>query len=202
MPKLTGPDLKSIREGLLLSAQALADRLKHEGLVPVGHVRTVQRWEEGARPVPDDIADYLLELDRQVEVMASRGLRAAQAQLAAHAAGGPSVLAMPRYMEDGPLVPGTGAPHDCRLHAAALNRLRRDLARDKSAFLHLVVFDWQSYGTWLRQLKAKDSPENRAAWAVEEGIKALADYPVDFKGPHDPEPSDPSRTPRPKKQAE
>ena len=172
MPKLTGPDMKSLREGLLLSAQALADRLKHAGLVPVGHVRTVQRWEEGARPVPDDIADYLLTQECQTERMAIsfwnliffRG----------PAEGG--TVAMIRYEEDAQMLDAQ-APHDHRLHAAALQRLRSTLLKDTGPTLHLVRFDPEAYAAFRTAAgigkPLPDSQDLRAQWAALESDRIL-----------------------------
>lgn len=137
MPKLTGPDMKTIREGLLLSAQALADRLRHDGLLSAGHVRTVQRWEEGSRQVPDDIADYIQGLDAIVE-------RTAQQLVQAVRQDPPSkVVAMVRYVDDEGCtwrVGSASAPHHHRLHVAALGRARRDLVATGGPELHLVSF--------------------------------------------------------------
>ena len=197
MPKLTGPDLKSLREGLLLSAQSIADRLKHAGLVPVGHVRTVQRWEEGTRPVPDDIADYLLGLDTQVEVQASEVVE--QIRRVSLGSSQPlRMVAVLRYDESEHMLDAK-APHDHRLHTAALIRARMRLQTSGGPGLHFARFDPEAFEAWRAKLKHPDTQGYRSAWATEEVIKALADYPVEFEGPVDPPRNPPQRTPHPRK---
>lgn len=169
MPKLTGPDMKSIREGLLLSAQALTDRLKHAGLVPVGHVRTIQRWEEGARPVPNDIADYLLELEHRVGRMAvgfNNSIFFKERE-------GSPLFAFLRYEDDADY-PEAKEPHDHRLHAAALQRAQSaQLGMDETG-MHLVRFDREAFIAWRTGHHLPDDPSSRGQWATEQARWALA----------------------------
>lgn len=177
MPKLTGPDLKTIREGLLLSAQALTDRLKHAGLVPVGHVRTIQRWEEGARPVPDDIARYICALDALVEEGARHVLLDAEKRRG-------QLVAQIRYDDDQHCPPmdhtNPQAPHSHRLHAAMLERARRRMLSDGIGELHLVAFHRENFLIWCRQNYAvpRDDHESRMAWAHLMALGILSGNPA------------------------
>lgn len=175
MPKLTGPDLKTIREGLLLSAQALADRLRHAELLEVGHVRTVQRWEEGSRPVPDDIARYVCALDEIVEEGAKHVALAAELA--------PSKFCVwVRYDEEQhcPAMDPTNpkAPHNHRLHSAMLERARRRLRSGGVGEFHLVAFRPESFKIWLRQKGEKDTHEARLEWARDLALGILSGKPA------------------------
>lgn len=204
MPRLTGPDLKLIREGLLLSAQALTDRFKAAGLVPVGHVRTIQRWEEGARPVPDDIAAYVLALDGVVGNAAKRAWEAVVDQEhAAKLAGKPlATVAMIRYddPEHCPVLEHLGpGPHHHRLHSAMLHRLRVNLWGSRSPELHLVAFQPEAFNLWRRQQHLNDTPEARAQWASIWVLGALSGEPAGLDPITLSETEGTTRTPHPRK---
>ncbi len=175
MPKLTGPDLKTIREGLLLSAQGLADRLRHAELLEVGHVRTVQRWEEGARAVPDDIARYITALDALVEEGARQVVLASELM--------PSkFVAWIRYDDDQHCPPldatNPKAPHNHRLHSAMLERARRRMVAGGVGEFHLVSFNPEAFRIWLRQAGSQDSHEARLEWARIQALGILSGKPA------------------------
>lgn len=161
---MTGAELKTIRESLLLSAQGLAERLAQDRLLPVGNVRTVQRWEEGARPVPEDIAAAVRALDAAVETMVQRGLGMVRAAVRQSA---PVVLL--RYESE--LDHRRYHPEDARasmthrLHTAALVRLRRD-AEALGQVVRIVSMDREAYEAWRFQAGLEDDPGTRAAWGA------------------------------------
>jgi transcriptional regulator with XRE-family HTH domain len=161
---MTGAELKTIRESLLLSAQGLADRLRVAGLLTVGNVRTVQRWEDGDRPVPDDIAAAVRALDAHVETLCQRGLAVVRA---ASRQPGPVVLLRYESAEDfgryHPTEPHT--PLDHRLHTAALVRLRRD-AEALGRVVRIVGMDPEDYEAWRFQEGLEDDLGTRAAWSA------------------------------------
>lgn len=158
MPQqMTGAELKTIRESLLLSAQALADLLKHAGLLSAGNVRTVQRWEDGARGIPADIAEAVERLDQSVEASAQKILGQIRA-------GGPTVLVRFDSEEDWQRFQRSPAPHENRLHAAALQRVRRD-----SAILgrpvRLVTMEFERFEEWRFKNGRENDSESCSAWA-------------------------------------
>jgi DNA-binding transcriptional regulator YiaG len=194
MPKLTGPDMKSIREGLLLSAQALTDRLKHAHLVPVGHVRTIQRWEEGARPVPDDIADYLLALEAEVERLVRAELdRVGDPSYPIERAGPIPLL---RYETPEDMLETTD-PHDDRIHAAVMQRARVKL-RALGHRPHLVAFEPAPFQAWRKVHKLPDNQNARIRWAALRADEIL--FQADRGASNLPEPAaaDVRRTPHPR----
>lgn len=159
MPQpMTGAELKTIRESLLLSAQALADLLKHAGLLSAGNVRTVQRWEDGARGIPADIIEEILRLDSSVE-------STAQSILAKIRAGGPTTLVRFESDEDLKRCLDSTTPHEHRLHAAALQRVRRDssiLGRP----LRIVTMEFEDYAAWRFQHQFESDDEALTRWAL------------------------------------
>lgn len=146
---MTPAEFKTIRESLGLSAKALAD------ILGISQERTIRRWEDASRALPEDAADRLLELDVEADRMAEHGRRMCLAHPDA------VIVTVLRYErpED---YPETSYPHAHRVHAAALGRLKR-VAPDR---VRIVAFDAERYRAWLGS--RKDSIALRAAWGAEQ----------------------------------
>lgn len=124
---MTGAELKTLRESMNLSAQALADLLQHAGLLKANNERTVRRWEDGTRGVPGvpvDVATFVEGLNQEVENMAM-GYRAQLIQTAP-----PPVFLRYETAEDWELHFGSQRPHAFRLDCAALGRLMQMARRE------------------------------------------------------------------------
>lgn len=87
---MTPAEFKTLRESLGLTAQWLATRFTVS-------LRTIRNWEDGATPVPDAIAEELLNLEAFVEAEADDAIE----QLRAYD-GGEQVYAVPRVDVDLP----------------------------------------------------------------------------------------------------
>lgn len=146
---MTPAEFKTIRESLGLSAQALAD------ILGISQERTIRRWEDGSRELPEDAAGRLLELDAEADRMAEQGRRMCLAHPAA------VIVTVLRYerLED---YPRAAYPHAHRIHAAALGRLKKAAP----SRVRIVSFSAEAYRAWLG--KRKDSPELRATWGAEQ----------------------------------
>lgn len=91
-------ELKTIRESLNLTLQDVADQANVK-------LRTAQYWESGGWTVPEDVAEYLSELDRKVDLFVEAEKRC---------------KSEPEVKEIAPFF-------TVATHAAALARLRRKL---------------------------------------------------------------------------
>lgn len=114
-------ELKTIRESLSLTAQWLAD---HVGV----KLRTVQYWEAGRAPVPDDVAELLLQIDAQFAEATRHALAVVDEQTAKQGQP-PETVRLYRYRDDAAL---WEARPDMRglpvtAHAALLARVRLEL---------------------------------------------------------------------------
>jgi len=159
---MTGGELKTIRESLNLSAQALADLLQASGLLKTNHERTVRRWEDGSRGVPEDVAAFVLGLDCEVEAIVSAG----RAVLIGSTSDTPFI----RYetAEDWARYHGPGSPYQFRLEAAALARLRRVAMSDneeRMRAVRIVSMIPEYYEEWRFKNGREDDAETRSDWA-------------------------------------
>lgn len=149
---MTGAEFKTIRESLGLSAQALAE------ILGISQERTVRRWEDGTRSVPDDAAARLRELDALAERICEQGFRVTM-----DAPDG-AIIAVLRYETEADFAAFQGAaiPHMHRIHAAAIGRL----ARAAKGRVRIVAMQPDAYLAWLG--KRKDTSAMRSAWAAEQ----------------------------------
>lgn len=152
---MTPAEVRAYREGLGLSARALAD---HLGLA---EERTVRRWEDGTRRVPPGVAAELRRLDALVERMVAQGL----ATWRARAPGAPVVLL--RYRSDADLAErDPAAARDlggAATHGAAVRRLAEAIRR-AGGHARIVWFDAEAYDAW--RGARRDTSALRAAWAA------------------------------------
>ena len=159
---MSGAEMRTIRESLLLSAQALADRLKFLGLLSAGNVRTVQRWEEGARAVPEDIAAAVRALDRSVEDESRNIIDFLRVRMRTV-----PPLCLWRYASDSDYLadyPKATEPHQHRLYSAALVRVRRE-ADALGMHVRILTLDREFYERWRFGEGHEDDYETRAQWA-------------------------------------
>lgn len=162
-PRLTPAEIKTLRESLGLSAQALGARLG--GVAD----RTIRRWESGqSTPATGDVADELHRLDAAVERLVQQTLE--QVDALAEREGAPQQVVLLRYASDADLArhqPGLAAAFGegaAGLHAVALDRIRVALAR-RGCQVRLVWFDPAAYASWRRREHRPDHAASRAAWA-------------------------------------
>jgi transcriptional regulator with XRE-family HTH domain len=152
---MTGAELKTLREGLNLSAQEMAD------ILDIKAERSVRRWEDGSRPVPDDVAERVQVMDGQVDEIA--GMLQANYQK-----GTLGSLVLLRFEKEIDYTtyhsPTWSCPHGHRLHAAALWRFLR-LPKRPHREARLVSMCPEAYESWRFQAGFEDDPETRAAWA-------------------------------------
>lgn len=141
---VTPAELKTTREALGLSSEWVAEA----GGVAV---RTIRHWESGAARVPDDIADLLNDLARQV--------RAHIDSSAARTESGPVTLL--RYRDQEALQQATGLRWPVATHAIAQLRAI-EVLRDHGVTARLLWFDPAEYGAWA-QNRSEASPEQWAA---------------------------------------
>ncbi len=154
-PGMTPAEFKSLREGLGLSAQVMAE------VLGIRNERTIRHWEAGA-PIPADAAERATAIDHLVWQMARHG----HGVFKEHPA---EVLVVLRYETAeiyGRYHPGDDRPHMHRLHAAAINRLRWLLQEDGRS-LRILSMDEGSYEPWRKQAGLEDNETTRAAWAAE-----------------------------------
>lgn len=102
-------ELKTIRESLNLTLQDVADQANVK-------LRTAQYWESGGWTVPEDVAEYLSELDRKVDLFVEAENKKIQSD---------KVLLVRCKSE--PEVKEIAPFFTVATHAAALARLRRKL---------------------------------------------------------------------------
>jgi transcriptional regulator with XRE-family HTH domain len=160
---VTPAEVRTYREGLGLSARALADRL---GLA---EERTVRRWEDGSRRVPEGVADELRRLDALVERMVTIGLWTWK-----DAAPGTEVALLRYRTADG----RSGDERDdlaerdpaaardlggADVHGAAVRRLAEAIRREGGT-CRIVWFDADAYDAW--RGPRRDTAALRAAWAA------------------------------------
>ncbi len=150
---MTPAELKTLRESLGLSAQWVADQ---SGV----RLRTVQYWEAGRMPVPEDVAALLSRIDAQYERAVSEALAAIN-----EAPEKPAEVVLVRYRSDADLwrFRPDMEPLPASSHAALLSRLRRALW---TAGVPSVIeyMEPDEYLAWLG--KRKDTDAMRAAWAA------------------------------------
>lgn len=151
---MTGAELKTLREGLNLSAQELAD------ILSIKAERSVRRWEDGSRAVPDDVADAVEAIDRGTDALARAW---------AESLGRKKRAVMLRYDDQATWERYQHAfdlpwKHAFRIHSAALGRLRRTAAA-KGGTVRLVSMDAEAFEAWRFMGGLEDSLETRAQWA-------------------------------------
>lgn len=156
---MTGADLKTLRESLNLSAQELAD------ILDIKAERSVRRWEDGSRAVPDDVAETVLELEDFVESLSkawAKEMPRTPSKSAMVLLRYESAEVFQRYQ--GQSIP-YAYPH--RFHSAALGRLAREMRRG-SRVLSIVSMDPEAYEAWRFQLGLEDDSSSRTKWAKEQ----------------------------------
>lgn len=161
---MTSAEFKSLREGLGLSAQALAD------ILGIRNERTVRHWESGGA-IPDDAMARLVQLDELVVKMAQSGLEAFKEQ--------PAVLvAVVRYETEADFLRyhPKSIPHMHRLHAAAITRLRWTL-QNEGRRLRILSMLPDAYEAWRAAEGLPDEESTRAAWATTHFIGSLEVQP-------------------------
>lgn len=155
---MTPAECKTLREGLGLSAQALARRL---GLKSD---RTIRWWETGGRRIPEDAARDLAELDTRVErtvmvvveMWAKASPRARRATLLRYH----TDEELRRYQPDTLAMLGSA-----RVHAAMIGRAKRAIEQ-RGGRVTITFMDSNAYESWLADSGSEDAPEARAAWAA------------------------------------
>jgi len=166
---MNGAEFKTLREACGLTVPDMARlAISPRTGAPVGE-RTIRYWESGDVPVPDDVADLLLELDGSI----SQAVAGAMAQVRAvikKQGRGPTETHMVRYRENEdlwryqPEMKGLPATY----HAAMINRARVALSRIGIA-TRIVWMNPSEYTRWLAG--RDDSAGLRAVWAAEQGGK-------------------------------
>lgn len=155
---MTGAELKTLREGLNLSAQELAD------ILGIKAERSVRRWEDGSRAVPDDVAARVTTMDAEVERMAGMLIDMIKAQPKTRR------IALVRYetAEDFGHFNHDEITtlHFHRLHNAALGRFFHTARAKGFKETRLVSMDVENYEAWRFQKGLEDEPELRADWAL------------------------------------
>ena len=151
---MTPAEFKSIREGLGLTAQALAD------ILGLKHLRTVQRWDSGERAVPADVAATMQRLDANVEKMVAGAISTYGRMPGAD-------VVLLRYRGDDDMAQfdarSLKALHSSAVHAAAVERTRQALTRT-GVNVRIVYMDPEAYTEWLSD--RSDGPARRAQWAA------------------------------------
>lgn len=153
---MTGAELKTLREGLNLSAQELAD------ILGIKAERSVRRWEDGSRAVPDDVAARVKTMDAEVDTLVE--------MLGDQMKAVPGLVGrvLLRYEKEADFLkyqaPIFNHTHAHRLHAAALGRFFRMPRRSKP--VRLVSMNPEAYEAWRFQQGMEDDSANRCAWAV------------------------------------
>lgn len=154
-PVMTPAEFKTLREGLGLSSQAMAD------ILGVRNERTVRHWE-AAESLPEGVVRVALEVDDLVWKMARHGLEVFRAQPA-------ELMVVLRYETKGDYQrfhPGDERPQMHRLHAAAINRLRWLLREETGQELRILSMDPGHYDAWLLAEGKEDCEGSRTAWAA------------------------------------
>lgn len=149
---MTPAELKTMRESLGLSAQWVADQA---GV----RLRTVQYWEAGRMPVPEDVAALLSRIDAQYERAVNEALAALK-----DAPEKPAEAVLVRYRTDTDLwrFRQDMEPLPASSHATLLSRVRRALwAAGVPSVIEYMEPD--EYLAWLGN--RKDNDAMRAAWA-------------------------------------
>lgn len=156
---MTGAEIRTLRDGLGLSAQALAD------LVGVS-LRAVQGWEsERSAPRTSDVADTLGRLDNLI----TRAVAEFLAAIEAHSWASPVLL---RYSDPADVPAdiraalGDHADLAAVIHGALVSRTREAVAL-RGRLLRVVWFDRDDYRVWLGW--RADGSDQRATWAAEVG---------------------------------
>ena len=150
---MTAAELKTLREALGLSVSWLA--------IQAGvRVRTVNYWESGKTPVPQDVEEIMRELEAQALTAVN------QAVETYIASGSPGEVTLLRYRTDADLwkyrEDMRGLP--ATFHAAMLYRASYAL-RDNGANVHMI-YESEAYESWRKSQDLADSEASRAAWAT------------------------------------
>lgn len=151
--RMTPAELKTLRESLGLSAQWVADQA---GV----RLRTVQYWEAGRMPVPDDVANLLTSIDRQYDQAVAITMESIE-----EAPDKPADVVLVRYRADADLwrFRPDMQPLPSSSHAMLLSRLRRKLwANNIPSVIEYMEPD--EYLAWLGN--RTDNEAERAAWAA------------------------------------
>ena len=116
---MNGAKLKTMREGLGLSASFLAEK---SGVA----LRTLQYWESGKSTVPQDVIDFILDLESKFDLAEKHALDIAKKTK-------PQDIELIRYKSDEDLLKNRPDMKGLNIyvHAALLNRVRRVLEKNK-----------------------------------------------------------------------
>jgi len=153
-PAMTPAEFKSLREGLGLSAQAMAD------ILGIRNERTVRHWESGEN-LPEGVVKVAKEMDDLVWRMARHGLEVFRERPA-------EIMVVLRYETEATFLryhPGDTRPQVHRLHAAAINRLKWLLQLEHQD-LRILSMDPEHYEPWRKDQGLEDGEEARTAWAA------------------------------------
>lgn len=158
---MTPAEFKTLRESCGLSLAALAAALPASPKTgkPLD-VRSVQKWEEGARGVPVDVADWLRRLDAR---LADAALHAAEVMGGAPA-GAEVVLLRYRNGDDLARYRPDMAALGPGVHAALVDRARQAALR-LGLSPRITYMDAASYEAWRTAAGKLDGEAVRAEWA-------------------------------------
>lgn len=158
---MNGAELKTIRESLGISAQWLANQ---SGV----KLRSVQYWESGRSPVPDDVSGMVTRIDQMLDESVNRYIDHVQSMPSP-----PKMIALVRYRNDSDLwsFRTDMKPLPATCHGALLARLIKRLGGAKIS-AHVVYMDARKYREWLSNNGMDESEQSRAAWAAEKLSKS------------------------------
>lgn len=149
---MTPTELQALRRFLFYTAPEAARWLACDGQRPQGvEERTWNRWEAGARPVPENIAARVLSL------AAWRAAVVAAGRLAGARVGCPLVVVV---YDDADDWPGPGALR--RPHQSAAAQLLAELGH---YLVRLVPFDARAFRTWAQARTGTGEAPTPDAWA-------------------------------------
>lgn len=150
-------ELKTIRENLGLSLQWLAQQA---GV----RLRSVEHWEAGKSPVPEDVAGLLTSLDEQLWQLVADYLAQVN-EIKAEEGRMPEGIVLIRYKTDEDLWEFHSGfkPIPASSHAMLLARTRRELSKIGVACI-IEYMDPKAYRKWLNG--RQDDETLRSKWAV------------------------------------
>ena len=155
---MTGPELKTIREGLGLSVPSLAKLANVQE-------RTVRYWESGKNPVPTDVAALINKIDNEIQKTSDQALlHFIDSKTSTNNVKNVVLL---RYKTDEDLwqYQESFTPLPATCHAAMLNRVRLGIIKNGGT-VQIVFFEPEKYEIWRNKQGLADSAGTRAAWGT------------------------------------
>ncbi|MCG7879748.1 MAG: hypothetical protein JAY96_11335 [Candidatus Thiodiazotropha endolucinida] len=148
-----------MRESLGLTAQWLADQAGVK-------LRSVQYWESGRSPVPEDVAGMINQIEASINYAVGQAveiINAAKKKQGCY----PELVALVRYRTDEDLwrFRGDMRPLPATAHAELLARLTRELSKMGVEF-RIVYMEVATYIEWLGN--RSDNESTRAEWASQQ----------------------------------